>query len=230
MGLFLNRDKDIKLNKLLLNQLSEDSKKLALERHLKVMKVKKEKQQTKAPQRSSVLMYEQQLEHLRVNLSGLTTRIKSLYPSGLIKWAYIIHDKDIDTETGEPVVPHLHVALQFSKRVSVDSVAKTFGDSPERLEVMTKRGHVAQTSAINAFAYLIHHTKNSFQKYQYDVSEVTASFDYPKFIKAQDEQMNPQDILDLLGDGQITQKEAINRMMALGARVFSPIPKKDYRH
>ena len=71
-----------------------------------------------SPRRSPVLMLVQQEEHLSLPIDELQTKIERLKNVGLIRWAYIKHDKDKD-ENSELVAPHYHFTLQFKKRVSV---------------------------------------------------------------------------------------------------------------
>lgn len=133
--------------------------------------------------RSQIIMYVQQLSHLPFNsLEALERRLKELKRSkGLIKWAYIIHDKD--QKNGKLIEKHIHLDLEFQHRVTVKSVAKMLDDEPQRLEIFTKRGQSLENSWINALSYLVHRTSNSKDKYPYDLTEVRASFDYVKVIK-----------------------------------------------
>lgn len=177
--------------------------------------------------RSSVLMYEQQVKYLPLSLERLREQIEILERrKGLLRWALIKHDKDTDKE-GELVAPHYHVVLQFRKRVTVDLVAKRFKDKPQQFEIMTKRGQGAKNSAENAFAYLLHRTTNSREKYQYDVNEVVANFDFSKFMQEQEERLRtPDDVLDLLGEGKITRQEAIEEISFFGAAKMSEYRRK----
>lgn len=203
---------------------------------MKVKKVTAEKNSSKKKvfeegfspvKRSSVLMYEQQVKYLPLSLERLREQIEVLERrKGLLRWALIKHDKDTDKE-GELVAPHYHVVLQFRKRVTVDLVAKRFKDKPQQFEIMTKRGQGAKNSAENAFAYLIHRTTNSREKYQYDASEVIANFDFSKFVQEQEERLRtPDDVLDLLGEGKLTRQEAIEEISFFGAAKMSEYRRK----
>lgn len=177
--------------------------------------------------RSSVLMYEQQLEHLPFNdVDALERRIKSLIDSqNLERYALIVHDQDTD-EKEEKIKQHVHVTLIFKERVSVNTIAKVLDDKPQQFEIMTKRGNSAKVGAENALMYLLHRTSKSATKYQYPVSAVKANFDFETFVTNQEKQVNPKDILDLLGDGKITELEAKRMMMVKGANIFANFSKK----
>ena len=193
------------------------------------MKVRKTQPNLEAerisPKRSPVLMLVQQESKLSLPIKELQDRIEHLKNMGLIKWAYILHDKDKDKHD-KLVAPHYHFTLQFKKRVSVDAVAKRLKESPSQFEIMTKRGRDAKVSANNAFAYLVHRTEKAKGKHQYDPKEVIASFNYPKFIKDIAEQMTPKDILEMLGEGKITKHEAQEQIMAFGAPTLGTYKKK----
>lgn len=178
-----------------------------------------------SPRRSPVLMLVQQEEHLSLPIDELQTKIERLKNVGLIRWAYIKHDKD-KNEDGELVAPHYHFTLQFKKRVSVDSIAKRLKENANQFEIMTKRGLNAKVSANNAFAYLVHRTENAREKYQYDPKDVVSNFDFPKFIQELAEQMTPQDILDMLGEGKITKREAQKQILSLSATAMSEYKRR----
>lgn len=173
--------------------------------------------------RSPVLMYEQQVKRMKLSFKELKEKVQRL--PALSKWAIVKHDKD-KNEQGETVLPHYHVVLIFKRRVSLEMIAKKLKDRPQQFEIMTKRGKSAKSSANNALAYLVHRTTNSRDKYQYDVNAVVANFDYVAFIKRQEAQMKPQDILDLLGEGKITKQDSLTQMMDLGATTLSFYKKK----
>ncbi|WP_179211587.1 Rep family protein [Secundilactobacillus pentosiphilus] len=192
------------------------------------MKVKKTKHDHPSNYlRSAVLMYEQQLEHLPFkNIEALERRIKSLLDSqGLDRYALIVHDQDKD-ENDEIIKPHVHVTLIFNERVSINAIAKVLDESPQQFEVMTKRGNSAKVGAENALMYLIHRTSKSTNKHQYSVSAVRANFDFATFVSRQEQQVSSKDILDLLGDGKVSEIQAKQMMMAKGANVFANYSRK----
>ena len=98
--------------------------------------------------------------------------------------AFILHDKDVYTSEealkrntpelkGQLKPAHYHIVMAFKSPVPVGNIANAFG-IPENFI-----GNVSR-SLRGAFQYLIH-VKNP-EKYQYDPSEVHATFDYPKFL------------------------------------------------
>lgn len=187
------------------------------------MKVKKAEPSRIPLKRSLVFMYEQQVEYMPTSIDKLLVRIKRL--GNLDKWAYILHDKDVK-QSQVPIPPHYHVVLIFKKRVSLDAVAKRLGDKPQQFEVMTKRGQGARQSSNNALAYLTHRTTNAQNKYQYSPADVKANFDYEAFLKSQEEQILPQDILDKLAVGDIDKKRAIQMLIAEGGGVLAKYKRK----
>lgn len=157
-------------------------------------------------------MYQQQLSHLpnTIKRKALTSILKSikdlLEPE---KYAGIIHNKD-DTED------HVHVIMQFKNQRSLNNLAKLLNE-PTSQAFTAWKGNVN-----NGYCYLIHRTDNAKDKYQYDISEVLANFDYAKLIKAISEKMNKQssrqsklfidNSLDLLGAGEISKSELIAQL------------------
>jgi hypothetical protein len=95
--------------------------------------------------------------------------------SGAIRWAYILHDKDmmVDKETGEsvPKKPHFHVYMEFGNPRYLSSIAKEF-ELPE-----AAINKVANTKS--TLAYLTHRTQKAITdgKYLYEPSEVVHSED-----------------------------------------------------
>ena len=89
-------------------------------------------------------------------------------------YAYILHDKDVDKE-GKPKEPHWHICLQFNDSQDTKYVAKWFGIE-EQYVSKSKSGHFE-----DMVLYLTH--KNASEKFQYDLQDVIANFDYSKFIE-----------------------------------------------
>lgn len=130
---------------------------------------------SKAPsvKKSKNMMYEQQLAHLPAKTQeNLIDLIGKLKPK---RYALILHDKDVN-EKGQQVEPHIHVMLSFDNARSINSVAKLLGDKAQYIEAW-------KGDSNNGYAYLIHATDNARTKYQYNISEVTANFDYPALME-----------------------------------------------
>ena len=86
------------------------------------------------------------------------------------QWAYILHDKDDTRE-------HYHIYVNFGRAsVSADVVAKWFGIEPQYVRCIKK-------TKATALMYLYHGLKSCSDKYQYDVKEVVANFDFQLCVK-----------------------------------------------
>lgn len=133
-------------------------------------------------------MYVQQTHYLQgvtkqMILDTLDKKFKNL------DYAFILHDKDIYTELselpsgaslGDKKPDHIHIAMSFTNARTIDSVAKALGVKPQTIEKFEGRYGKA-----NMFSYLIHRTTQAIElgKHQYDVSEVTANFDYAGYMQ-----------------------------------------------
>ena len=164
--------------------------------------------------KSKNMMYTQQLQYMLPNISDPQEKLKKLEEIVRRKlkperYALTVHNQDVN-EQGGPVEPHIHLMMSFRNARSLSSVAKQLGDKPQYIEQWSG-------NANNGYAYLVHRTKSSKNRYQYDLAEVTANFDYVGLV----EQQIPQEIararkektgtikdkLDLLYAGGITKKE-----------------------
>lgn len=92
----------------------------------------------------------------------------------ILKWAYCIHDKDVN-EDGSLKKKHVHVYMRFKDSNTFSFISSWFG-VPENCinKIQAPRFE-------GALPYLIH--ANAPEKYQYDVSEVHANFDYKEFLE-----------------------------------------------
>lgn len=172
--------------------------------------------------RSQIVMYVQRKSHLPFDsLDALERRLKELKKDkGLIDWAYIIHDKD--QKNGETIEKHIHLDLRFKTRVTVKSVAKMLDDEVQNIEIFTKRGQSLEQSWINALSYLVHRTSSSRSKYQYDLSEVKASFDYVKTINSSEKKIKSTNkIVDQFLREKIDRDTAEMLLSNCGAEVLS---------
>lgn len=128
--------------------------------------------------RARQFTYVQDLEHMKIKLDDLSDLDSVLLSSGCSEFAWILHDKDTDKETGENIRPHIHVDLKFDNPRDLSSVSDLFKDEEQYVELI--KGKYGWE---NSLAYLCHRTANSKEKYQYDFGEVHASFDYPTKVK-----------------------------------------------
>lgn len=159
------------------------------------------------------VMFVQQIKYfdsteLQAIIDSITSKLNP------IRFAGIIHDKDID-ENNEVIAPHLHLVMQFENARSLDSLAKIIIQEPERFEKWNG-------SVNNAYSYLIHKTNDASDLYQYDSKEVIANFDYVQLIddisnkvtsrkKINDSQVI-NNILDLMYEGKITKVDAEKKL------------------
>lgn len=115
--------------------------------------------------------YVQQIEKLPFALDELEDRLNS--HQGLLKWAYLIHDKDT-YEDGSPKAPHLHVEMKLASDNTPETIAKWFDDKPERIE----KAHTRTHSYDNELRYLTHEIPSADGKYRYPDEDVKANFDF----------------------------------------------------
>lgn len=166
------------------------------------------------PPRFRAVMYTQQMAHLPVQtLDDLRVIVvDQLKPK---QWAMILHDKDVD-EKGQPVAPHVHLMMKFSNPRHLSATAKELGDKPQSLQKWDGR-------TTNGFMYLLHRTESAKDKYQYDPADaITSGPDSTEFfakIQAQYNKVSSADdknhvyyLLDLMGIGQLTKDELIDKL------------------
>ncbi|WP_213014029.1 Rep family protein [Staphylococcus cohnii] len=154
------------------------------------------------------IMFVQELEYLEGNniqeyIENITMKLNP------IKFAGIIHDKDID-DNGHIVDSHLHLVLQFKNARSLNSLAKLTNQKTQYFEQW--KGNVN-----NAYSYLIHHTRAAQDLHQYDVKEVIANFNFAELMAkiSNDVEVKSKvrdsvvinNLLDLLYDGLISIEE-----------------------
>jgi len=109
-------------------------------------------------------LYTLSISHL-ATAKRLISAIEEMQPP---KYAYILHDKD--REQGDLIPPHYHFYLEFDNPIYVNSLARQL-DIPANMiqKIISKRG---------ILSYLVH--DNQPEKYQYELTDVTANFDLPK--------------------------------------------------
>ena len=87
------------------------------------------------------------------------------------KYAYILHDKDPDTS------PHYHIYLDFDRTsIPISDIAKWFGLQESCIEKIKGR-------PVDVLKYLVHGNDSQINKYQYDMNEVVANFDFKAEIE-----------------------------------------------
>ena len=94
-----------------------------------------------------------------------------------VKWAYILHDRDIIEETGEIKKPHYHIFLQFPDNVKSNVIEKILTASGSNASALS------HDKTNNEFlAYLTHSTKGAkIEKALYDFEEIETNFETEEF-------------------------------------------------
>lgn len=115
-------------------------------------------------------------------------------------YAIILHDKDIDAE-GNAKKPHYHAYLSFgSTNVAFQNVAAWFDTGENSVERIKAKGKNSR------YDYLVYqlHTKQP-NKYQYQISDITANFDVSEYLRKHEQEINLDTILDQIENGTITR-------------------------
>lgn len=147
----------------------------------------------------------------------------ALKVSSIKRCAAIIHDMDIKDD--QLVAPHLHIMMEFSRRIRLSTVAKALSVPVTQLESMTHQG--SAHGIINGFCYLIHATRDAQDtgKYQYPIENVLANFDYKQLITQVQLQLDssntPDNVLDDLVNGVIDREECIQELTNLGGSALA---------
>ena len=114
----------------------------------------------------------------------------------IMKYAYIIHDKDTYTledesknqqhKAGTLKSPHIHLLLKFRCPQQIGNVAKWFNSPPNNVQKVK--------SEAAATAYLIH--ANAPEKHQYELNEVISNFDVAQTIQKVQTKRSLNDVID----------------------------------
>lgn len=94
------------------------------------------------------------------------------------KWAYVLHDKDVD-ENGNPVEPHIHLVIELIDSRNYSTIGNYVGVPSQyvtSIKQKIKRGKYYVSDVGGALAYLTH--RNAPDRHQYDDSEVVAKPGY----------------------------------------------------
>lgn len=122
-----------------------------------------------------------------VPLLDMNVVIAGLAHKSILKWNYVIHDKDVYTEEDEEQDPrhkagavkpkHLHLALKMKSQTELSVISKWFGVPENFIEVL----HGAN-AYIDAVEYHTHENpkEQAKKKYRYDDSEIHSNHDWRK--------------------------------------------------
>lgn len=174
----------------------------------------------KSPPKCRAMMYVQSTAILLTRFKDKDTLVAHLDQHVSGEWAFITHDKDfVEDEHGLPSdVPahsHVHIAFYFSTPRYATAVAKMMGEtgaelkSAQNVELFnTKNGKASM------FSYLIHATTKAVEqkKHQYSVNEVTANFDFAKFVGrvttiVKAKTLNREEIQTMILEGTVIKRD-----------------------
>ena len=133
---------------------------------------KKKKEVAASPLRSKTFALELYPEWNEIYLNIIA------YIKGF-KHAYIVHDKDVNEETGELKKAHTHVVIMYGGRRTLTSVQNEFkkwGLEPRFVQTCNERAMLR---------YLIH--KDNLEKYQYSREEIITNVPNRVEVALQDE-------------------------------------------
>lgn len=130
----------------------------------------------------------------------ITNRLCTDYPQGSdIHWAYIIHDRDVDTSTGEIIKPHLHFVI-FYPTPRKSSTLSNYFNIPEHMlcQIYNKRGIIEYLTHKNESSKVHYNTDDIVSNYQWeddlnDVVDVMAEFH--DFKKLREGEISAEDFI-----------------------------------
>lgn len=167
------------------------------------------------------IMLVERLDMLKFkDLDAFDRRVRTLKPK---RFAWIVHDKDVNEKTGKQVSPHVHLMLEFSKAKRLSGVAKGLETKEQFLESMTKRNK--RYGVQNGFMYLTHRTNEARSRYQYGLDDVKSNFSYGAYMQQVQlelmSKLKPDDVLEQFGKGEISFIEAKERLMKIGVKAYA---------
>lgn len=124
----------------------------------------------------------------------------------IAQYCYIIHDRDVYTETDEKHNPdhkagqlkaaHIHLLLRFNQPQHIPNIAKWFGIPENFVQKIHGKWE-------DACAYQIH--ANAPDKYQYPPEAVICNFDFQRILEKKDAKTELDKILQRILDGEIRE-------------------------
>lgn len=113
------------------------------------------------------------------------------------EYAFVLHDSDLN-ENNEPKKPHFHIYLGFGNtNVRFEHIAAWFNTKPELVQKI-------KTSKCLLLKYYLH--CNHPEKSQYNIEQITSSFDVQQFIESKEQKKNLDEILEKCAQGLITRQ------------------------
>lgn len=104
------------------------------------------------------------------HIASIDEMIKTIKANQAVdKYAYIIHDKDVD-DSGALKAEHIHIMIRFAYSYNVLTLAKQLNLASQYVQ------HIVSRNYEDALLYLTH--ANAQDKHQYSADAVKANFDY----------------------------------------------------
>lgn len=130
----------------------------------------------------------QQVKYMPCSIEELISKIEQI--PHIVNYAWILHDKDQNTE------PHYHIMILLNNAYTVKYICKQL-DIPSNI---IERG---KTNFSKCVAYLIHRTPSAINKYQYGEDEIHSNVDIKQLlIQGQKEENAKLRKLQLIADIQ----------------------------
>lgn len=121
-------------------------------------------------QRCTNFMYVQQLKYLNLSIDKIYQNL--INDKDVKDFGLIVHDKDVKEDNPlEQAEEHLHAFISFKQHKSLQYVSKLVADKENRIDFFN-RDTVPDKNERNGFLYLLHKTKGSAHKHQYNIDEL----------------------------------------------------------
>lgn len=133
-------------------------------------------------------------------IRSIIDKLSKDYPNGSdIHWAYIIHNKDVNKETGELVPEHLHFVIFYPTPRKSTTLSNYF-NIPEHMfcQIYNKKG---------ILEYLTH--QNEPDKYHYDKSDIVANYDWATDLNDEVDVLAEFHDFKRLREGDITAEQFV---------------------
>ena len=150
-------------------------------------------------------------------LENLPSDWEEILKSKLLPAAYIVHDKDIDKETGELVDAHVHIFIYFNGKRTCSGVVQMFSEFGI--------GYAEKIECKNAYlAYMLHLRQDDKHRYEYDELKILNG------LKVNFADLNDVDFGDVL---EFAEKNGITRfgeLIQATRKVDPPLFRYVYGH
>lgn len=120
------------------------------------------------------------------------------------KWAYCLHDKDIE-EDGTPKKAHIHWVGRKKAPALLSTISNKLGLPENAIEVVKQTK--GKTNWKGVVRYLNH--DNAPEKYQYSVDSVVSNFDIKKFLSDKDNVLMIKQIVGFIRENPTASYEDV---------------------